>query len=112
MAALNFHRVSDKMPDHDDEVVWCNRHNGVPMVGTVERFWDEVDLSGESTGYSMTYTDKDVEVHEDPDLRWRLGVSVNGVEMDQKDFWIDMKSYANFVAQTSKVSDHSSIGRE
>lgn len=101
MIPLNFYRVSEKMPGHDDEIVWCSRHNDGPWIGTVERYWDEVDSRGTSTGFTMTETNRDVEIHEDPELMWVRRAAVNGVEMEPSDLWIDIKTYRKFVVSNS-----------
>ncbi len=92
---LQFYKVSEKKPQHNQPVILLAPtgspyHQGYEMVETlVEWSLNEVDSRGDPTGMAMGWC----EDHEQDTDNWVVAIEYGGKELSEDDLWMDVDKF-------------------
>ena len=96
---ITFHRISEKKPDHQEDIIWLRKTSCFDMSGfkpreiQAEYQWTALDSDGYPSGNVYCYEgENDVKEFDNPDSV-QLDILLDGYIASDDDLWISQEDY-------------------
>ena len=96
---ITFHRISEKKPEHQEDIIWLRKTSCFDMIGfepreiQAEYQWTTLDQNGEPDGNAYCYEgENDVKEFDNPDSV-QLDILLDGYIASDDDLWISQEDY-------------------
>ena len=96
---ITFHRISEKKPDHQEDIIWLRKTSCFDMSGfkpreiQAEYQWTALDSDGYPSGNAYCYEgENDVKEFDNPDSV-QLDILLDGYIASDDDLWISQEDY-------------------
>lgn len=96
---ITFHRISEKKPEHQEDIIWLRKTSCFDMIGfepreiQAEYQWTALDEDGCANGNAYTYEgEDDIKEFDDP-TSVQLDILLDGYIASDDDLWISQEDY-------------------
>ena len=96
---ITFHRISEKKPEHQEDIIWLRKTSCFDMSGfkpreiQAEYQWTALDSDGYPSGNAYCYEgENDVKEFDNPDSV-QLDILLDGYIASDDDLWISQEDY-------------------
>ena len=96
---ITFHRISEKKPEHQEDIIWLRKTSCFDMIGfetreiQAEYQWTALDKEGYPNGNAYCYEGlEDIKEFDNPDSV-QLDILLDGYIASEDDLWISQEDY-------------------